>query len=393
MASEDMPPRRYMVVLGGPGAGKGSVNKLLCAQHARIRHLSTGTLLRAFVDAYRESESREEVVATTERCMAEGELVPEEIMLSVLEEATRGEIRADGYFKLQLAIAGLVGFGSIWFAWVVALLVGWEPWTSCAMCAPDDDEPGWVWPLNALIAMSLIAGDLTTWNGVKKAIARKQDPRDDKTILLLDGFPRSKSQAEAMVSLLGGPPILSVYLEVSEAEMKKRVLGRGRADDTADVLATRIKSFLDETVPAVNYLEGLKGGMAERLDGDRAIDEVFADFAELYVEALAKDALDNLTKKPKKAVVNPMNNPMHGDDEDSEDDSDDEEALPAGHVQTTVRELRAMMETMDGDDAKVDKQKLQKRIDRMLAAELEAVGIGGGKSSAWRREAAGGAED
>ncbi|KAI1107849.1 uridylate kinase [Jackrogersella minutella] len=75
---------------------------------------------------------------------------------------------------------------------------------------------------------------------------------------LIDGFPRKLDQAhkfeEAVV-----PARFVLFFDCPEAEMEKRLLERGktsgREDDNADSIRKRFRTFLDTSMPVVDYFE------------------------------------------------------------------------------------------------------------------------------------------
>ena len=73
-------PDKRIVLLGPPGAGKGTQAQLLC-EELRIPHLATGNLLRAAV------ANRTPVGVTVQPYMEAGKLVPDEVVIAVLMEA------------------------------------------------------------------------------------------------------------------------------------------------------------------------------------------------------------------------------------------------------------------------------------------------------------------
>jgi adenylate kinase len=98
---------------------------------------------------------------------------------------------------------------------------------------------------------------------------------------VLDGFPRTLAQAEALDSMLeeiGKPLDNVVLLGVSDAEATRRLLGRaaeeGRADDTPDAIANRLRLYHELTEPVVERYRG-RAALVE-IDGERSMDEVFA---------------------------------------------------------------------------------------------------------------------
>lgn len=73
-----------LVFIGPPGSGKGTQSKRLL-QYLGVPHLSTGEMLRQAI-ANRESEG-----AVAERYMSQGKLVPDEIVLRIVERRLQQE--------------------------------------------------------------------------------------------------------------------------------------------------------------------------------------------------------------------------------------------------------------------------------------------------------------
>jgi adenylate kinase len=97
---------------------------------------------------------------------------------------------------------------------------------------------------------------------------------------LLDGFPRTEAQAKALVESLGPSGIdLAVNIEVPLDEVRQRIAGRNRADDTADALERRLQDYENKTVPAVQWF-GTIGKLVE-IDGVGTETEVFDRLTEV----------------------------------------------------------------------------------------------------------------
>jgi adenylate kinase len=90
---------------------------------------------------------------------------------------------------------------------------------------------------------------------------------------ILDGFPRSVAQAEALWEVAGDQIDLAVNLDVPLDEVKARMLGRGRADDTEDAIARRLELYFSQTVPAIEWI-GAKGRLVT-VPGLGSVDDVF----------------------------------------------------------------------------------------------------------------------
>ncbi|MEB3197061.1 MAG: adenylate kinase [Candidatus Sericytochromatia bacterium] len=209
-----------IVLLGAPGAGKGTQARMLSADYG-IPQISTGDMLRAAVKA------GTPLGLEAKRYMDAGNLVPDEVMCGLIKE--------------RLA------------------------------------EP------------------------------------DARQGFLLDGFPRTAPQAEALDGMLAGihqdvQLVIDVY--VPEDELVERLSGRRvcrdcgasfhvafnpsaagdhceycqgelyqRADDAAETVRNRLRVYLEQTAPISQRYE--QRGLLQRLDGNRAMDEVRAELARM----------------------------------------------------------------------------------------------------------------
>lgn len=172
-----------IVFIGPPGAGKGTQAERIVAKYC-LAHLSTGDMLRAARDA------KTAVGVEAEKYMAAGQLVPDAIIVDIIDE------------RLGQA----------------------------------DCQKGY----------------------------------------LLDGFPRTIAQAEALDAMLGKKGTrLDVVLElkVPEDELFSRLAGRGRADDTPEVIRQRLVAYREQTAPLLDYYR--KQGLLVSVDGLGTIEEIF----------------------------------------------------------------------------------------------------------------------
>lgn len=93
---------------------------------------------------------------------------------------------------------------------------------------------------------------------------------------LLDGFPRTIAQAEALDSMLqerGTPLDVVLELDVPEDELFRRLAGRGRADDQPEVIQQRLVAYRTQTAPLLDYYK--KTGLLKSVDGLGTVDEIF----------------------------------------------------------------------------------------------------------------------
>jgi len=116
---------------------------------------------------------------------------------------------------------------------------------------------------------------------ITKAI--KSAPTD---IVLLDGYPRSIEQMEALENFLKNDNelVLKHVIEicVSESTARERVLGRSRgADDNNEVFDNRMKVYLDPLVQIENFYS--KNGLFKVVSGEGSIEEI-VDVLQNFIE-------------------------------------------------------------------------------------------------------------
>jgi adenylate kinase len=102
----------------------------------------------------------------------------------------------------------------------------------------------------------LDAGDLVPDSVTNEMVRQRLSEADAKQGFLLDGFPRNVAQAEVLAKLLAGDGHsldAAVELRVPEDELVKRLLARGRADDTEDVIRNRQQVYRKETAPLLDF--------------------------------------------------------------------------------------------------------------------------------------------
>ncbi len=133
-------------------------------------------------------------------------------------------------------------------------------------------------------------GELVPDDVVVAIIADRIGQSDAKQGFVLDGFPRTVPQAEALDRLLAERGLeLDAVMELKVDEgillqrIEKRVAemtGRGekvRADDNPEVLKGRLSAYRAQTAPLVDYYASK--GMLKTVDGMASIDDVTAAIA------------------------------------------------------------------------------------------------------------------
>jgi adenylate kinase len=130
-------------------------------------------------------------------------------------------------------------------------------------------------------------GDLVPDEVVVGIVADRIDLPDAKAGFVLDGFPRTVGQAEALDRLLADKGLRLdgvVELKVDEGSLLQRIeariaetKARGetlRADDNAEALKTRLGAYRTQTAPLIDYYG--KKGTLRTVDGMAPIDTVSA---------------------------------------------------------------------------------------------------------------------
>jgi adenylate kinase len=126
----------------------------------------------------------------------------------------------------------------------------------------------------------LARGDLVSDDLMIAIIRSRLSQADCKAGFLLDGFPRTTAQAEALHRLLQELKLSLngvVELSVPEDILVDRIIGRsqkgsGRADDTKEVAEKRLKVFLQQTAPVIEYYRGK--GILKKVDGLGTVSDV-----------------------------------------------------------------------------------------------------------------------
>lgn len=111
-----------------------------------------------------------------------------------------------------------------------------------------------------VLAAIMNRGDLVPAEVVIAAVKeRLAQPDVRERGYILDGFPRRLVEAREFKAMLAQGEALdgAIHLDVPEAELLRRILSRGRADDTEAVFHNRMKVYRSETKPAIK--EAVRG--------------------------------------------------------------------------------------------------------------------------------------
>jgi len=165
-------------------------------------------------------------------------------------------------------------------------------------------------PLGQLARQYMDRGELVPDDVTISMVRERLQQPDAHDGAMLDGFPRTVPQAQALDSLLaefGGRVNLALYIKVPEPMLLERLAGRWtcrgpgqhtyhmlfnppkhdkvcdidstelyqRTDDTAEVQSRRIRVFFEQTAPLIEFYR--QRGVLREIDGEQPIDKVTAD--------------------------------------------------------------------------------------------------------------------
>ena len=105
--------------------------------------------------------------------------------------------------------------------------------------------------------------------------AMRASPRDK---FLIDGFPRNQENRDAWERTAGYDCDFVLFFDCPEEVMEKRLLSRGetsgRTDDNIESIKKRFKTFVESSVPVVDYYRGLS--KVSEVMSDQPPEEVYA---------------------------------------------------------------------------------------------------------------------
>ena len=131
------------------------------------------------------------------------------------------------------------------------------------------------------------AGLLVPDEIVEDVVRHRLDQHDWNYGFVLDGFPRTRAQAEYLFENWDIDRV--IYLDIPDDVVFGRVMHRAkmgqgsgftkRADDNAESLKVRLREYTEKTSPLLEFYE--KRNLLLTLDGDREVDEIYLDIRRL----------------------------------------------------------------------------------------------------------------
>jgi adenylate kinase len=133
------------------------------------------------------------------------------------------------------------------------------------------------------------AGDLVPDDIMEGIVVARLAKPDARPGWLLDGYPRTLGQVEAMRRNLGdGFVDLALNLDVPVAVVTERMVARGREDDTEEGIARRLELYEEQTAPVLGWFGS--NDLLVEVDGVGTEDEVFERLVKVVDSALENPA-------------------------------------------------------------------------------------------------------
>jgi adenylate kinase len=207
----------YILLMGGPGAGKGTQARELSEKYG-LPHVASG-------DLFRDNLKRATALGRLAReYMDRGELVPDDVTIAMIRDRLQQPDAAGG-----------------------AILDGFPRTIPQAQA------------LDSLLAEF----------GGKVDVALNIAVPEDKLLERLAGRWTCRGEQQHMYHLLFNPPKVPGRCDIDGTELFQR------ADDTAEVQAKRIQVFMEQTAPLIEYYRD-RGWLVE-IDGEKDIAGVTAE--------------------------------------------------------------------------------------------------------------------
>ena len=118
-------------------------------------------------------------------------------------------------------------------------------------------------------------GDLVPDDLILDLIKERLSQDDAAKGWILDGFPRNVPQADFLANLLASLNQACdavINLDVADEVVTKRLLSRGRKDDSEETIKNRLVVYRQQTAPLIDYYQ--KNNLLKNVHGDRQLNEI-----------------------------------------------------------------------------------------------------------------------
>lgn len=132
-------------------------------------------------------------------------------------------------------------------------------------------------PLALEVKQIMDAGGYVSDEITNRIVAERLEQDDAQRGFLLDGYPRTAAQVDALDEILDGHPLEAVVVLTADTEelvdrLLKRAEIQGRSDDNEQTIRTRQTKYAAETEPLLAIYR--ERGLLVEVDGLGSIDEV-----------------------------------------------------------------------------------------------------------------------
>ncbi|MFE3280089.1 adenylate kinase [Nocardia sp. NPDC059239] len=127
--------------------------------------------------------------------------------------------------------------------------------------------------LGKAVKSHIDAGELVPGVITERVVAERLSSDDAATGFILDGFPRTHDQARVLDAILarrGDKVDHVIEFVLDNAELKSRLLARGRSDDTDDVIRNRLNVYEKEREAILGHY----GPIVTQLDASGSVEEI-----------------------------------------------------------------------------------------------------------------------
>ena len=175
----------------------------------------------------------------------------------------------------MILMFGPAGSGKSLQGQILAARHGWN-WISVGALLREQADP--------IIQQTLSRGELLPSHITNQLVNARLDRESDLRTVILDGYPRSLDQAESLLDYLqkrgNGDIDIILVLDVGRDEILRRLLKRGRSDDTEEAIIRRLDIFADEGQPILDFFKE-NGVRIERVMGNRTVGQVHDQIEEI----------------------------------------------------------------------------------------------------------------
>lgn len=122
----------------------------------------------------------------------------------------------------------------------------------------------------------LATGELIDDTLTNQVLENALETMPEDTHVVLDGYPRNTQQAQWLMDYLAeqGSKINAIIVfDVPEAELIRRLNGRGRDEDKLEVIKRRLEIYHEQTQPVLEFYQS-RGLPICRVDGEGKINDV-----------------------------------------------------------------------------------------------------------------------